>query len=192
MLRPLCDAIYQVPHNCNVVQRVGKHIFSLAPNVSSNEPSNDTGILVHSKFEASALPFSEYELLSVGIGYHVLRCNKGWLAAVLGFLLQDFGRVCAALLKNDFSTSFFCMLPFNVASHLCCYFGVFAFFFSGPWRSRTSQTQPRIAESKKHLEIHQKTVFWCKLRVAQSKGLQFHQTRSFFTTLYPRCASRRW
>ena len=57
MLRPLCDAIYLVPHNCNVVQRVGKHIFSLAPNASSNEPSNDTSIPVHSKFEASALHF---------------------------------------------------------------------------------------------------------------------------------------
>ena len=30
------------------------------------------------------------------------------------------------------------MLPFNVASHRCCYFGVFA-FFPGPTRSRTSQ-----------------------------------------------------
>ena len=66
---------------------VGKHIFSLAPNASSNEPSNDTSIPVHSKFEASALPFPEHKLLSVGIGHRVLRCNKGWLAAVLGFLV---------------------------------------------------------------------------------------------------------
>ena len=83
-------------YNCNVLQRVGKPIFSLATNASSNEPSNDTSVPVHSKFEASALPFPE--LLSVG--YRVLRCNKGWLTAVLGVLLQDFGRVCAALLKK--------------------------------------------------------------------------------------------
>ena len=51
ILRPLCYAVYQVPHNCNVAQRVGKHVSSLAPNASSNEPSNDTCILVHSKFE---------------------------------------------------------------------------------------------------------------------------------------------
>ena len=31
---------------------------------------------------------SENKLLSVGIGYRVLRCNEGWLAAVLGFLLR--------------------------------------------------------------------------------------------------------
>ena len=57
ILRPLCDAIYQVPHNCNVVQRVGKHIFSFAPNSCSNEPRKDTSIPVHNKFEASSLPF---------------------------------------------------------------------------------------------------------------------------------------
>ena len=56
ILRPLCYAVYQVPHNSNVVQRVGKHISSSAPNASSNEPSNDTGIPVHSKFETLALP----------------------------------------------------------------------------------------------------------------------------------------
>ena len=44
----------------------------------------------------------------------------------------------AALLKVFFRPAIFCMLPFNVASHLCCCFGVFA-FFSGPRRSRTSQ-----------------------------------------------------
>ena len=57
MLRPLFDAIYQMPHNCNVVQRAGKHIFSSAPNAGSNVQSNDTHIPVHSKFEALALQF---------------------------------------------------------------------------------------------------------------------------------------
>ena len=42
ILRPLCHAVYQVSHNCNVTQRVGTHISSLAANASSNEPSNDT------------------------------------------------------------------------------------------------------------------------------------------------------
>ena len=40
-----------------ILQRVGKHISSSAPNASSNEPSNDTCIPEHSKFEASDLPF---------------------------------------------------------------------------------------------------------------------------------------
>ena len=90
----------------------------------------------------------------IGIGYRVLRWNKGWLAAVLGFLLQDFGRVYTALLKKLFSTSyFFCMLPSNVASHLCCYFGAFA-FFSGPRRSRRSQFYARIS-SKSSVTLRQ-------------------------------------
>ena len=55
---------------------------------------------MHSKFEVSALPFSENKILSAGIGNRLLRCNKGLLAVVLGFLLQDFGRVYAALLKK--------------------------------------------------------------------------------------------
>ena len=70
--------------------------------------------------------------IQIALGWNWLsrfEMQKGWLAAVLGFLLQDFGRVCAALLKNDFRPAIFSMLPFNVASHLCCYFGVFAFFF---------------------------------------------------------------
>ena len=38
-------------------------------------------------------------------------------------------------------------------------------------------TQPRIGVYKHNWKIHQNTV-WCNLRVAQSKGLQFYQTRS--------------
>ena len=41
--------------------------------------------------KAPALPFPKTKLLSVGIGYCVLRCIKGWLAAVLGFLLENIG-----------------------------------------------------------------------------------------------------
>ena len=94
-----------------------------------------------SKFEASALPFPKNKFVSVGIGYRVLRWNEGWLAAVLGFLLQEFGTVYAAFLERViFRSAIFCMSPFGGASHICCYFGVFVLFFSCP-RSRTSQGQ---------------------------------------------------
>ena len=40
-------------------------------------------------------------------------------------------------------------------------------------------------------KMYQNTVYWCNLRVAQSKGLQFHQTRSngiiFYNTLPAMC-----
>ena len=39
-------------------------------------------------------------------------------------------------------------------------------------------TKPRIAVYKHKWKIHQNTVYWCNLMVAQSKGLQFYQTRS--------------
>ena len=39
-------------------------------------------------------------------------------------------------------------------------------------------TKPRIAVYKHNWKIHQNTVYWCYLRVAQSKGLQFYHTRS--------------
>ena len=69
--------------------------------------ATNTSIPVHNKFEAPALAFPNTNC-SVGIGYRVLRSNKGWLAAVLGFLLQDFGRVCAALLKKNDQLFFAC------------------------------------------------------------------------------------
>ena len=39
-------------------------------------------------------------------------------------------------------------------------------------------TKPRVAVYKQNWKRHQKTVYWCKLRVAQKKGLTFYQTRS--------------
>ena len=39
-------------------------------------------------------------------------------------------------------------------------------------------TKPRIAVHKRNWKIHQNTVYWAKLRVAQKKGLTFFQTRS--------------
>ena len=57
-------------------------------------------------------------------------------------------------------------------------------------------TKPRVAVFKNNWKVHQNTVYWCNLKVAQKKGLQFYQTRSNairpFTTLYLRYASRKW
>ena len=39
-------------------------------------------------------------------------------------------------------------------------------------------TNPRIPVYKKHWISHQNTVYWCNLKVAQKKGLQFYQIRS--------------
>ena len=50
-LRTHCHAIHQVPHNCNVVQRAGIHVFNLALTATSNEPSNDRSIHLHCTFE---------------------------------------------------------------------------------------------------------------------------------------------
>ena len=43
---------------------------------------------------------------------------------------------------------------------------------------------PRIAVYKNTWKIHQNTVLWCTLKVAQKKGLQFHHTRSDAIVLY--------
>ena len=45
-------------------------------------------------------------------------------------------------------------------------------------------TKPRIAVYKHNWKIHHNTMYWCNLRVAQSKGLQFYQTRSNAIILY--------
>ena len=45
-------------------------------------------------------------------------------------------------------------------------------------------TKPRIAMFQHIWKIHQNTVYWCNLRVAQSKGLQFYQMRSNAIILY--------
>ena len=45
-------------------------------------------------------------------------------------------------------------------------------------------TNPRIAVYKNHWKVHQNTVYGCNWRVAQSKGLQFYQTRSNAIILY--------
>ena len=44
-------------------------------------------------------------------------------------------------------------------------------------KSSTTWRKPRIAVHKKW-KVHQNTVYWCDLRITQSKGLQFYQTRS--------------
>ena len=45
-------------------------------------------------------------------------------------------------------------------------------------------TKPRIAVYKHTWKVHQNTVYWCNLKVAQSKGLQFYQTLSNAIILY--------
>ena len=44
--------------------------------------------------------------------------------------------------------------------------------------------QPRIAVHKNTWRIHQNTVYWCNLKLAQRKGLQFYQTRSHAIALF--------
>ena len=56
-------------------------------------------------------------------------------------------------------------------------------------------TNPRIAVYKNLWKTFQNTVYWCTLKVAQKKGLQFYQTRSnasSFTTHYLLYVSRKW
>ena len=44
--------------------------------------------------------------------------------------------------------------------------------------------KPRIAVYKNTWRIHQNTVYWCNLKLAQRKGLQFYQTRSHAFALF--------
>ena len=45
-------------------------------------------------------------------------------------------------------------------------------------------TKPRIALCKNTWKLLRNTVFWCNLKLAQEKGLQFYQTRSHAVVLY--------
>ena len=45
-------------------------------------------------------------------------------------------------------------------------------------------TKPRIAPYKNTWKRPQNTVFWCNLKLAQEKGLQFYQTWSHAVVLY--------
>ena len=53
---------------------------------------------------------------------------------------------------------------------------------------------PWIAVYKNTWKIHQNTVYWCNLKVAQRNGLQFYQTRSnaiaLFNTLFAKCIEK--
>ena len=44
--------------------------------------------------------------------------------------------------------------------------------------------KPRIAPYKNTWRPHQNSVYWCNLKLAQKKGLQFYQTRSHAIVLY--------
>ena len=56
------------------------------------------------------------------------------------------------------------------------------------------ETKTRIAVYKHNWKIHQNTVYWSNLRVAQKKGLQFNQTRSnvviLYNTFLPMCIGK--
>ena len=43
--------------------------------------------------------------------------------------------------------------------------------------------KPRIAPCKHTWKAHHNTIYWCNLKLAQRKGLQFYQTRSHAITL---------
>ena len=50
------------------------------------------------------------------------------------------------------------------------------------WRKLHGQAKDRTTQ--KYYLPHQNTVYWCKLKLAQKKGLQFYQTRSHAIVLY--------
>ena len=93
-------------HNSNVVNRVGKdspvqHRMLV--------PMSEATIQVFLRTASLRRQLCHFrmQLALVGNGHCVLRSNKGWLAAVLGFLFEDFGVEYAALLKNVFRPAFF-------------------------------------------------------------------------------------
>ena len=45
-------------------------------------------------------------------------------------------------------------------------------------------TKPRLASYKQKWKVHQDTVYWVGIRLAQRRGLQFCQTRSNAVILY--------
>ena len=55
-------------------------------------------------------------------------------------------------------------------------------------------TKPRLASCQKKWKVHQDTVYWVDIQLAQRKGLKFHLTRSnaviFFGTLPAYCISK--
>ena len=55
---------------------------------------------------------------------------------------------CIIEKKLFFDHLFFCMLPFNVASHLCCLCGGRFCLFSSPNRSRTSQREQTLFQDQ--------------------------------------------
>ena len=70
--------------------------------------------------------------IQIALGWNWLsrvEMHEGMVDGRVGFLVAGLWEgVCGIIEKLIFRPAIFCMLPFNVASHLCCYFGVFAFF----------------------------------------------------------------
>ena len=50
--------------------------------------------------------------------------------------------------------------------------------------TRCNLDEPRIVPKKNTLRPHQNTMYWCHLKLAQKRGLQFNQTRSHAIVLY--------
>ena len=49
---------------------------------------------------------------------------------------------------------------------------------------RCDLDKPRITPYKNTWRLHQNTVYWCNLKLAQKKGIQFYQTRSHAIVLF--------
>ena len=45
-------------------------------------------------------------------------------------------------------------------------------------------TKPRLASYKQKWQVHQDTVYWVDIQLAQREGLKFYQTRSNAVILY--------
>ena len=54
----------------------------------------------------------------------------------------------------------------------------------GPEETLCDLSQARIAPYRNTWKHFQDTIFWCNLKLAQQRGLQFYQTRSNAVILY--------
>ena len=70
--------------------------------------------------------------IQIALGWNWLsrvEMQQGMVGGRVGFLVAGLLEGVRGIIeKVIFRPAIFCMLPFNVASHLCCYFGVFRFF----------------------------------------------------------------
>ena len=57
---------------------------------------------------------------------------------------------------------------------------------------RCDLDKPRIAPKKNTRRLHQNTVYWCNLKLAQKKGVQIYQTRSHAIVLHNTTCDMYW